>query len=226
MTSSMGRSNQRLPLACPMRTVSELTTQVRLSLADACVMMLPLSSPSCPSRRLGGLWPPGSGCRRAQNGNGRRSQKSEHDSARGSSRATTLPSADGADDGRAGSGRPKNEKALASAGAPPRTAFSIQCGIGEPVLRSALRSIKCHFNVPRVRFRLTNVLYVCKCNCIHTHSLIPTSLTSVSQPMAMSHDRRISGAGRPPRASARVPSLRLRSRPPRVLHLDFLHLSL
>ena len=102
MTSSMGRSNQRLPLAWPMSIVSALTTQVRLSLADACVMMLPLSSPSCPSRRLGGLWPPGSGCRRAQNGNGRRSQKSEHDSRCGISRATTLPSADGADDGRCG----------------------------------------------------------------------------------------------------------------------------
>ena len=102
MTSSMGRSNQRLPLAWPMRTVSALTTQVRLSLADACVMMLPLSSPSCPSRRLGGLWPPGSGCRRAQNGNGRRSQKSEHVFRRGISRATTSPSADGADDGRCG----------------------------------------------------------------------------------------------------------------------------
>ena len=102
MTSSMGRSNQRLPLAWPMRTVSALTTQVRLSLADACVMMLPLSSPSCPSRRLGGLWPPGSGCRRAQNGNGRRSKKSEHVLRRGISRATTSPSADGADDGRCG----------------------------------------------------------------------------------------------------------------------------
>ena len=102
MTSSMGRSNQRLPLAWPMSIMSALTTQVRLSLADACVMMLPLSSPSCPSRRLGGLWPPGSGCRRAQNGNGRRSQKSEHVLRCGISRATTLPSADGADDGRCG----------------------------------------------------------------------------------------------------------------------------
>ena len=102
MTSSMGRSNQRLPLACPMRIMSALTTQVRLSLEDACVMMLPLSSPSCPSRRLGGLWPPGSGCRRAQNGNGRRSQKSEHVFTSSLSRATTLPSADGADDGRCG----------------------------------------------------------------------------------------------------------------------------
>ena len=113
MTSSMGRSNQRLPLAWPMSIMSALTTQVRLSLADACVMMLPLSSPSCPSRRLGGLWPPGSGCRRAQNGNGRRSQKSEHDSRCGISRATRLrPVRTGPTTlrrtVRAGSGRPKS----------------------------------------------------------------------------------------------------------------------